>query len=151
MAQDTYTLLFSEILTKVNNAKDKPKKIAVLKKYDCDTLRMVIKSSFDPKIKWMLPQGAVPFIKNESPAGEEHTILRKEAKKLYHFLQGGDDKLPQFKRENLFIQMLEGLHGDEAELLINAKDKKLHQIYKGLSDAVVKEAFGWDENYLKKT
>ena len=42
-------------------------------------------------------------------------------------------------------------HGDEAELLINAKDKKLHQIYKGLSDAVVKEAFGWDENYLKKT
>ena len=108
-------------------------------------------SSFDPKIKWMLPQGAVPFIKNESPAGEEHTILRKEAKKLYHFLQGGDDKLPQFKRENLFIQMLEGLHGDEAELLINAKDKKLHQIYKGLSDAVVKEAFNWDENYLKKT
>ena len=69
MAEDTYTLLFSEILTKVNNAKDKPKKIAVLKKYDCDTLRMVIKSSFDPKIKWLLPQGTVPFIKNESPAG----------------------------------------------------------------------------------
>ena len=108
-------------------------------------------SSFDPKIKWMLPQGAVPFIKNESPAGEEHTILRKEAKKLYRFVKGGDDKLPQFKRENLFIQMLEGLHGEEAELLINAKDKKLHQIYKGLSDAVVKEAFNWDENYLKKT
>ena len=77
--------------------------------------------------------------------------MRKEAKKLYRFIQGGDNKLPQFKRENLFIQMLEGLHADEADLLINAKDKKLHQIYKGLSDAVVKESFGWDENYLKKT
>ena len=151
MAEDTYTLLFSEVLTKVNNAKDKPKKIAVLKKYDSDALRMIIKSSFDPNIKWLLPKGKVPFIKNESPAGEEHTSLFKEAKKLYHFIQGGDDKLPSFKRENMFIQMLEGLHANEAELLINAKDKKLHQIYKGLSDAAVKEAFGWDENYVKKT
>ena len=44
--------------------------------------------------------------------------------------------------------MLEGLHESEAKLLINAKDKKLHQIYKGLSSNVVREAFGWDEDFV---
>ena len=38
----------------------------------------------------------------------------------------------------MFFQMLEGLHESEAKLLIYAKDKKLHQHYKGLS-SVVKE------------
>ena len=149
MTNETYTLLFSEILKKVNNANTKPKKINILKQYDCEPLRMVIKGSFDPKIKWLLPSGEVPYQKNEAPMGTEHSSLRIEAKRLYHFIKGGNDKLPQFKREDMFIQMLEGLHESEAELLINAKDKRLHQVYKGLSDAAVKEAFGWDDNYSK--
>ena len=48
----------------------------------------------------------------------------------------------------MFFQMLEGLHESEAKLLVNAKDKKLHQIYKGLSSNVVREAFDWDENFV---
>ena len=48
----------------------------------------------------------------------------------------------------MFFQMLEGLHENEARLLIAAKDKKLHQHYKGLSANVVREAFNWDENYV---
>ena len=48
----------------------------------------------------------------------------------------------------MFIQMCEGLHETEAELLVNAKDKKLHQVYKGLSANVVREAFSWDENFM---
>lgn len=149
MTNETYTLLFSEILKKVNNANTKPKKINILKQYDCEPLRMIIKGSFDPKIKWLLPSGEVPYQKNEAPMGTEHSSLRIEAKRLYHFIKGGNDKLPQFKREDMFIQMLEGLHESEAELLINAKDKRLHQVYKGLSDAAVKEAFGWDDNYSR--
>ena len=149
MTNETYTLLFSEILKKVNNANTKPKKINILKQYDCEPLRMIIKGSFDPNIKWLLPNGNVPYQKNEAPMGTEHSSLRIEAKRLYHFIKGGNDKLPQFKREDMFIQMLEGLHESEAELLIHAKDKRLHQVYKGLSDAAVKEAFGWDDNYSK--
>lgn len=149
MAKDTYTPLLSEILTKVNNAKNKEKKIEVLKQYDCDPLRMIIKSSFDPKIEWLLPEGMVPYKANDAEEGTEHTILRREVKKLYRFIKGGDDSLAQFKRENLFIQVLEGLHKSEAELLINAKDKKLHQVYKGLSKEVVKEAFGWTDDFVK--
>jgi hypothetical protein len=146
---DTYTPLLSEVLKKVHNAKTKDKKVEILKTYDSEPLRMVIKSSFDPNIKWQIPVGEVPFKRNESEEGTEHTILMKEARKLYNFLEGGNAELPRFRKEQMFIQMLEGLHQSEAELLCAAKDKKLHQVYKGLSDNVVKEAFGWTDHYTR--
>ena len=46
--------------------------------------------------------------------------------------------------------MLEGLHTTEADLLINIKDKRINQVYKGLTEAVVKEAFGWNDDFMKK-
>ena len=146
---NTYTPLLSEVLKKVHNAKTKERKIELLKEYDCEPLRMVIKSSFDPNIEWVLPKGDVPYTPNEAEEGTEHTVLRKEAKKLYRFIKGGDDSLAGFKRENMFIQLLEGLHSSEAQLILDAKDKKLHQVYKGLSDNVVKEAFDWNDNYTR--
>ena len=146
---ENYTPLLSEVLKKVHNAKTKEKKVELLRQYDCDGLRMVIKSSFDPNIEWLIPEGEVPYRKNEAPEGTEHTSLRRESKKLYRFVKGGDASLPQFKRENLFIQMLEGLHFSEAQLVIDAKDKKLHQVYKGLSKDVVKEAFNWNDNFTR--
>jgi len=140
--------LIHEILTMVNNAKDKPKKIQVLKKYDSEGLRMVLKSSFDPKIVWRLPKGDVPFKKNDAPEGTQHTRLEQEAKKLFHYIKGGNDRLNQMKCEQMFVQLLEGLQENEAEVVILAKDKILHQRFKGLSKQVVQEAFSWDDNYL---
>jgi hypothetical protein len=149
MVRDTYTPLLSEVLKKVNNAKTKTKKVEILQKYDCDALRAIIKSSFDPNIEWVIPKGEVPFKANEAAEGTEHTVLRREYKKLYRFIKGGDEKLVGFKRENLFIQLLEGLHTDEADVIISAKDKTLHQSFKGLSAAVVKEAFNWNDQFAR--
>ena len=142
------TLLFSEILDLVHKAKTKNKKVEILKKYNSDAFRMVIKASFDPEIVWVMPKGDVPFTANEAPAGTEHTRLATEAKKLYRYIRGGDNVTPQFKKEQMFIQLLEGLHESEAKLICNIKDKKLHQVYKGLSASVVQEAFGWDEDFM---
>ena len=149
MTIDTYTLGFAEILDKVSKIKSKKEKVAFLRKYQTDALRMICKASFDPEIIWELPKGDVPYRENDAPEGTEHTILAHEARKLYHFIKGGNPTLTQNKREIMFIQMLEGLHKDEASLLISAKDKKLHRKYKGLSDNVVKEAFDWDDNYKR--
>lgn len=151
MGKDTYTPLLSEVLKKVNNAKTKTLKVEILQKYDCDALRAIIKSSFDPKIEWVIPVGEVPFTENDAEEGTEHTVLRREYRKLFRFIKGGDDRLVGFKRESIFIQMLEGLHKDEASIILSAKDKKLHQKYKGLSAAVVKEAFSWNDEYCKET
>ena len=141
-------LLISEILDKVSKLKTKKEKVAWLKDQNTDGLRMVIKSSFDPKKRWLLPPGDVPFNRNDAPAGTEHTDLHMEAKKLYHFIDGGNNAITQNKRENLFIQMLEGLQENDADVLVAAKDKSLHRKFKGLSDNVVKEAFNWTDEYM---
>ena len=149
MAIDTYTRSFAEILTQVSKTKSKKEKVSFLRQYQTDALRMVCKASFDPKIVWELPDGDVPYRENDAPEGTEHTQLSHEVRKLYHFIKGGNPALNQNKREMMFLQMLEGLHKDEAALLIAAKDKTLHRKYKGLSDNVVKEAFDWDDDYIR--
>ncbi len=138
----------SEILDKVAKAKTKEKKVELLREHNTDALRMVLKSSFDPNIEWDLPEGDVPYTPNESPEGTEHNMLVHEARTLFHYIKGGNPQLTTNRRENMFIQMLEGLHQSEAELVVAAKDKALHRKYKGLSANVVKEAFGWTEEYM---
>ena len=148
MPEQTYTLLFSELLEKCSKLKTKKQKVKFLQENNTDSFRMVIKSSFDPKIEWLLPEGPVPYTPNDAPEGTEHTDLAWEARKLYNFVKGGNGALSQNKREAMFVQMLEGLHPSEAELLVAAKDKSLHRAYKGLSANVVKEAFFWNDEYM---
>ena len=76
--------------------------------------------------------------------------MSTEHSKLYYYIKGGHDRIQSVKRESMFVQLLEALHPSEAEVLLHAKDKQLHKVYKGLSDAVVKESFNWDENYRIK-
>ena len=141
--------LISEIFTKINNAKDKPKKIEVLRQYDSPGMRMRLKGAFDPKIEWELPEGTPPYIENEAPAGTEHTYLEVEARRLYNFAKGGNNTINKIRKETLFIQMLEGLHASEAKVLIDVKNKSLNKTYKGLTSDMVKEAFGWNTDFVK--
>ena len=146
----TYNLSFHEILTKVNNAKDKPKKIEVLRKYDTNELRMFLKGAFDEKLEWLMPEGTPPYKPNEAPIGTEHTWLKQEVKRMFHFLKGGNPQLSQMKRDNMFIQMLEGLCKEEADLLIWSKDGELNKHYKGLTGNLIKEAFNWNDDFMRK-
>jgi hypothetical protein len=81
--------------------------------------------------------------------GTDHTVLSQEAKRLYLFVKGGDNTIKQSKRELLFIQMLEGLSGDEAEFLVAVVNNKINNKYKGFTANLVKEAFNWDDNFMK--
>ncbi len=143
--------LVHEIFTQINNAKDKPKKIAVLKQHDNPAMRQLLKAAFDPKIEWDLPEGIPPYIANEAPAGTEHTSLLSEARKLYHFVVGGNNTINKLKKETMFIQMLEGLQQKDAEVLIAIKNKNLNNVYKGLTAQMVKETFDWDDNFVRIT
>ena len=141
--------LMSEIATKINNAKDKPRKLKVLKDHDSVPLRQVLKGAFHPDIKWLLPKGDVPYTPNDAPLGTDHTILSQEAKRLYLFIEGGDNAISQNKRETTFVQMLEGLSAEEAEFLIAVVNKKVNNKYKGFTANLVKEAFNWNDNFMK--
>jgi len=132
--------LLSEVLAKVSKQRTKAKKIQVLKENESLHLKSVLIWNFDDSVVSVLPEGEVPFDKNEAPAGTEHTYLAHEHKVLYNFIKGGNDFLKPVKREQLFLQLLEGLHSDEAEVICLMKDKKLTDKYK-ITKAVVTEAF----------
>ena len=132
-------LLISEVIKKTSNAKTKAEKIKILRDNNTEALRSILKWNFDPAIQTDLPEGEVPFNKNDSPIGTEHTVLERESKGLWRFIKGANT-LNKFKREQLFIQLLEGLHESEAEIVILTKDKQLHNKYR-ITQAVVKEAF----------
>ena len=132
--------LLSEVLAKVSKQRTKAKKIQVLKENESLHLKSVLIWNFDDTVVSVLPEGPVPFDKNEAPAGTEHTYLAHEYKILYNFIKGGNDFLKPVKREQLFLQLLEGLHEGEAEVICLMKDKKLTDKYK-ITKAIVSEAF----------
>ena len=129
-----------EILELASKQRSKAKKVEVLKKYETDALKSIFIWNFDETVISLLPSGEVPYNKNEVPVGTDHTSLRREWKHLYNFVKGGNDSLSGLRRETMFIQMLEGLHPEEAEIICLVKDKKLAEKYKITYD-VVKQAY----------
>ena len=132
-------LLISEVLQKAHSAKTKAQKVKILQDNNTNALRSVLIANFDESIQSLLPEGSVPYEKNDAPVGTEHTVLEQEYRKLYLFFKGGST-IKQSQRENLFIQMLEGLSVEEAELLILVKDKALNKKYR-VTRACVETAF----------
>jgi len=134
-------LLISEILRKVSNAKTKAEKIKILRENNSVALRQLLIINFDESVISLLPEGDVPYTPNDAPVGTDHTRLEQEYRGLYRFFQGGDGKLPALKRESMFVQLLEGLAAEEAELLVLVKDGQMNKGYKRITKAVISEAF----------
>ena len=129
-----------EILNLVEEQKTKAKKIDILREYRDDSLTAILIWNFDDSVVSAIPEGQVPYKENEVPVGTDHTSLRREWKNLFHFIKGGNDKLSALRRETMFIQMLEGLHPEEASIICLVKDKNLTAKYK-ITKEMVAEAF----------
>ena len=132
--------LLTEILQKVSSAKTKKEKIDLLQQYNSQGLRSLLIINFDDSLEFLLPEGEVPITPNDAPAGTEHTRLTQEYRGLYRFFKGGDSSIKGMRREQLFVQLLEGLHADEANMLVSACNKDLQSKYR-ITKAVVAEAF----------
>ena len=129
-----------EILELASKQRSGAKKAEILQEYRNDALTAILIWNFDDSIISVLPPGDVPYKENEVPVGTDHTSLRREWKHLYNFVKGGNDTLNGLRRETMFIQMLEGLHPEEAKILCLTKDKQLQTKYK-ISQANVAQAF----------
>ena len=134
-------LLISEILRKVSNAKTKKEKVDLLRENNSPALRMLLIWNYDDSVVSEIPEGDVPYTPNEAPIGTDHTRLEQEYRGFYRFVKGGQDTLKSLKRESMFVQLLEGLAAEEAELLVLVKDGQLNKKYKRITKAVVQEAF----------
>ena len=112
-----------EVLELVDKQRTKAKKIEILQEYEDSALKAILIWNFDPTAVSIMPEGPVPYKENEVPVGTDHTSLRREWKNLYHFVKGGNDNISNIRRETMFIQLLEGLHPEEAKIICLVKDK----------------------------
>ena len=142
-----------DMLQDVHRATIKADKIKRLRDHDSPELRALIKSSYDPNIEWFIPEGEVPYTPNTEKTGHVKLMTKiSQIEKLvcnHSTKMGVSDTTAQFKREKMFIDILESLDEKEAEVLIAAKDKTIHRKYV-ISDNVVREAFGWTEDYVRE-
>lgn len=130
----------NEILDLVHEQETEEDKVKILQQYANDALKTLLIWNFDESIISLLPSGEVPYQPNESPLGVDHSSLRRDYKNLYNFVKGGSDSLSKIRRETIFIQILESLHPNEAEVLILVKDKKLEDKY-DISFDIVQKAY----------
>jgi hypothetical protein len=155
-----------EVLELVSKQRSNTKKVEVLKTYEHDSLKTILIWNFDDTVISLLPDGEVPYANadeqsvysgtlsenlakeaagGESATGQDldgrgRTSLRREYQNLYHYVKGGNNGLSTIRREMMFINLLQGLHPREAEVLILTKDKRLSNKYK-ISIDNVKEAY----------
>jgi hypothetical protein len=135
--------LISEVLQRVSNAKTKAEKVAILIEYKTEALTKILLCNFASNIQFVFPDGKTPYTPNEIPKGLEHQWLLKEHRQLEKFITkevngvlyygcsgSPQPRVQQLRKENLWIQLLEGLQEEEAELLDLVKDKKLTERYK---------------------
>ena len=135
--------LISEVLQRVSNAKTKDKKIEILREYETPALKKILLCNFAKSIEFCFPAGKTPYNPNPSPKGVEHTLLLNEHRMLEKFIKktvngitwyGCSNRtapqMQQLKKESLWMQVLEGLHPEEAEVLDLCKDKNIQSRYK---------------------
>jgi len=130
----------NEILDLVIKQKTDEDKVKILQEYETEALKSLLIWNFDESIISVLPKGEVPYKANENPLGTDHSSLRREWKHFYNFVKGGNDSLSTIRRETIFIQMLEGLHPNEADIVCLVKDKNLQTKY-NISLDVIKQAY----------
>jgi len=157
--------LVFEVLHLVSKQRSKAKKVQVLKKYEHESLKTIFIWNFDTSIISVLPEGEVPYtgydeqntysgtlstkideqIRSMHETGsfsigasdrQGHTTIRSEFKNFYHFVKGGNDAMNNIRRETMFINILEGLHPLEAEIVCLCKDKRLTEKYNITKDVV---------------
>lgn len=158
-----------EVLDLVSRQRSNAKKVEVLKKYEDPSIKAIFIWNFDESVISMLPDGPVPYAEFDdqtvnsgtlstkiteevrrmhetgsfsmgSSDKQGHTTIRKEYKNFYHFIKGGNDGLNNIRRESMFINLLQGLHPLEAEILCLVKDKQLDTRYK-ITKEIVAEAY----------
>ena len=133
----TYSL--SEIVAKACELPTREAKIEWIRRNKSDALRTILMLMYDKRYEWNIPNQSPPPY-TPSPHVESQGMLYRQVRKLRYFIKGFDgDRLQQYRREFLFIEMLETIDKDDAKLM----ERVLMQTPpEGLPADVVNEALG---------
>jgi len=130
--------LIYEILEAAGKARSKAEKIKILKDHDSWALRDVLRATYDLKVEFLIPDGEPPYTPNR-PESVPTNLLRKNVDFKYIVKGGIREDMPSFKREKIYIGLLESIHPEDAKVVINMVNRK--KPGNGITEKVVKEAF----------
>ena len=128
------TLNIFEVIQKASKASKKADKIKILKENDSFALRTILQGTYNKNIIFGLPEGAPPYTENQIHNAPSN--LHKQARKMVYFVKSHEMK--GFKKERMFVELLEAVHPEDAKVVLQMKDKKP---FKGISSTLVKEVY----------
>lgn len=157
-----------EVFDIASKQRSNAKKVEALQKFAHPCIKALLIWNFDETVVSALPPGDVPYAavdemdsfkgtlsekiadavskmgemgsKSLGSQDQGRSSIRKEYQKFYNFVKGGNNGLSSLRRETMFINVLQGLHPLEAEIICLVKDKRLEEKYK-ISKENVSEAF----------
>mgnify|MGYP006110312885 FL=1 len=126
-----------KVLRETSRMKTREERITNLRAHGSNLLKDIIRMNYDDAVVCILPEG-VP---------ENATLDKKATGKLtdhydnfrYFFKTQWSTHIKNFDRQNRFLQLVQDISADEAEMLCKAKDKKLK--YVGITKKLCQEAF----------
>ena len=158
-----------EIFDLITKERSKSRRLEALRKFEHPSLKALFIWNFDETVISALPPGDVPYasvgeqdaysgtvsgtvtdavkkmeeLKSNSLGSQDQgqSSIRREFKKFYNFIKGGNDGLSNLRRETIFINIVQGLHPREAEILCLVKDKKLEEKYKAITKEIISQAY----------
>lgn len=137
MNKSIYETLLSVAKLKGNRARSDE-----LSKYQNDfPIKVILDLVYNPNIEFLLPETDPPYTPVDE-ALDVQNVLKRDVRKLKYFLNLPEgEQLRPFKREQLFIEMLESIDAKDAKLLLAVKNKKMPAELKDITESVVRKAF----------
>jgi len=127
-----------EIVKGINAARTVDERVELLKQNPHFGLKCLLQINFSPeRIQFALP-GAEP------PTWKKHDVPSIDLSKavmIFSHLKKDSKSLNQFKKEAKYVQLLESVGKDDAELIIQAIGHEMHKRNRGITEVVVERAF----------
>jgi hypothetical protein len=116
----------SDIIKEAESKKTAKQQAEVLKKHKSAALKAICGYTFDPAVRWLIPEGSPPPYKPLPKATDsEGALLRMYSQLEYLVDSEKGRRMNQIKREQIFVQLLESLDPDDAVLISKVRNKQL--------------------------
>ena len=129
-------LIFKEI----SEQKTHLQKVKHLKENRNNMVDLLLELAFSRDIRITLPEGSPDYQKTGEVELYNATLLYANRRQIEMFINDNTARVPELKREQLFIDLLENLDPAESQLLIEVKDKKLES-YPGITKKVIEKVY----------
>ncbi len=101
-------------------------------------LKKVLQLTYHKDLVFDLPEGDPPYKPLDVPDNWGYNRMPKELRKVGYFLRGTQNNLTKYQKEKMFIDMLESVSPEEAQLFLMIKNKKI--TYKGITRKLIEES-----------